>query len=270
MDAGSPAVDLVVREYGASGRPVLVVLHGLLGSSRNWHSVARELEEELHVLAVDLRNHGDSPHAAVHHTAAMAADVLRLLDRRGIPSVHLLGHSMGGKVAMRLACEAPERVDVPVIVDVAPRAYPAGSRELAAMERVTLATLRSRRDADRQLAAAIPEPELRQFLLTNLAYDGQGTYSWKVNLSVLREQVDATREAPLRPEHRFERRCWFVIGGRSDFVTADDHALIRRHFPLAQLVTLKNSGHNPHMDARDDLIALLRRAYRPEGRVSPG
>jgi pimeloyl-ACP methyl ester carboxylesterase len=261
ITASQDTVELAGREAGREGGPRICILHGLLGSSRNWTTVARGLEDRFHVLALDLRNHGASPHARPHSTASMARDVERALRERSFAPAHLLGHSMGGKVAMKIACRSPELVRVPVIVDVAPRAYPAGSREIAAMQQVDLGTLSQRRDADRQLEAAIPERELRQFLLTNLVHDREHGYAWRVNLPVLAAEVDDTRGPPLDPDDRFDRKIWFVVGGRSQFVTAEDRAVIRRHFPRAAIVTFEQSGHNPHMDAQQDLLQFLGRVF---------
>src|SRR5690606_16173510 len=115
---------LAHRDFGGEGKPPLVVLHGLLGSARNWQSAGRDLAADFHVCALDLRNHGDSFHAREMTYAIMADDVCAWLDARGWQRVRLMGHSMGGKVAMVLACRFPERVEKLVAVDIAPKAYP--------------------------------------------------------------------------------------------------------------------------------------------------
>src|SRR5262245_22188729 len=118
-------VELFCRDWGGEGRPPLVVLHGLLGSSRNWQTAGGDLAKAgaAHVMALDLRNHGKSPHADVMSYDAMVADVLTWMDARGLTRVSLMGHSMGGKVAMALACRHPERVERLIVVDIAPRDY---------------------------------------------------------------------------------------------------------------------------------------------------
>src|SRR5690606_24200481 len=121
MDA-SRIVTLAHRDLGGEGKPPLVVLRGLLGSSRNWMAAGKDLSPDFHVMALDLRNHGESGHAPEHNYLTMTNDVLAWLDEAGLERVRLMGHSMGGKTAMRLACLAPERVEALVVVDIAPRA----------------------------------------------------------------------------------------------------------------------------------------------------
>ena len=125
------------------------------------------------------------------------------------------------------------------------------------MMAVDLSSLRTRRDADRQLARTISDRGLRQFLLTNLSYS-QGRYSWRLNLTALRQDLKQLRSPPLNPSDEFVGPTYFVIGGRSGFVEPDDEALIRRHFPAAQLHRIESSGHNPHMEAREELVQFLR------------
>ena len=138
------------RDLGGAGNPPLVLLHGMLGSSRNWQTAGRDLAARFHVLAVDLRNHGVSPHAPTMTYSEMVADVLAWLDAQGLASVTLLGHSMGGKVAMLLACRHPERVSRLLVVDIAPKDYQwVGHRaSFAAMNELNLADLRSRAQID--------------------------------------------------------------------------------------------------------------------------
>ena len=151
------------RDLGGAGRPPLVILHGFLGSSRNWQTAGADLASRFHVCALDLRNHGASPHADAMSYAAMAADVAAWLDARAAGPVTLVGHSMGGKVAMLLACRGPERVGRLVVVDIAPRDYSAARHqaEFAAMNGLDLASLRSRADAERDLEAAVPDWAMR-------------------------------------------------------------------------------------------------------------
>ncbi len=147
-------VTLNYRDLGGTGRPPLVILHGLLGSSRNWQAAGRALAERYHVLALDLRGHGQSPHARPVTYEAMAGDVMAWLDARELGRVSLLGHSMGGKVAMLLACRNPDRVERLFVVDVAPKGYRwASNREaFAAMNELDLTSLGSRAEAERALA----------------------------------------------------------------------------------------------------------------------
>ena len=171
---------LAVRELGGAGAP-LVVLHGLLGSARNWQSAGVALAARGHrVLAPDLRNHGVSPWGDDCSYAALAGDVVACLERLALGPVHLVGHSMGGKAAMRLAVARPDLVARLTIVDIAPRAYADRVRvEFAAMNALDLAAVTSRKDAEARLAAQVPEWGMRQFILTNLGQDPAGRWRWR-------------------------------------------------------------------------------------------
>ena len=150
------AVPLHHRDFGGEGTPPFVILHGMLGSSRNWQTVGRDLAARRRTFALDLRNHGESPHADVMTYDSMAADVLAWLDARAIEAADFIGHSMGGKVAMVLACRHPERVHRLIVVDIAPKPYawPAHRVEFAAMKGLDRASLRSRAEAESRLEAA--------------------------------------------------------------------------------------------------------------------
>jgi esterase len=184
----------------------------------------------------------------------MSRDVIEWLDANGIRRAHILGHSMGGKVAMRLACREPERVDLLFVVDIAPKAYGAGSTEVEALRRLDVASLKSRAEADDLLRASIPDRAARQFLLMNLTRDGQGGFRWLVNLPALEAAIPELRASPLEPGDIFEGNALFILGGRSTFVAAADEPLIRRHFPRAEIVRLAGTDHNPHVE---DLTAFV-------------
>jgi len=182
----SAPLPLIVRELGGAGAP-LVVLHGLLGSSRNWQSAGVALAERGHrVLAPDLRNHGSSPWGDDCSYAALSADVVAMLDRLALGPVHLVGHSMGGKAAMRLVMDRPDLVARLTVVDIAPRAYSDRVRvEFAAMSALDLSAVKSRKDAEEKLAAQVSEWGMRQFILTNLGQDAEGRWRWTVNREAL-------------------------------------------------------------------------------------
>ena len=162
------------KTFGQHGKPV-IILHGLFGSLENWASQARALSAQFSVTAVDLRNHGRSPHRPEMGFSQMADDVVQLMDSMNIDTAHIIGHSMGGKTAMQLALDCPDRVDRLVVVDIAPREYPPHHEEIfAALNSIDLAGLTSRNDADRQISAAVPELAIRSFLLKNLQRTEQG------------------------------------------------------------------------------------------------
>ena len=259
LHRGLPAVPvplpLIVRELGGSGAP-LVVLHGLLGSSRNWQSAGVALAERGHrVLAPDLRNHGSSPWADDCSYAALALDVIALLDGLSLGPVHLVGHSMGGKVAMRLVMERPDLVARLTIVDIAPRAYSDRIRvEFAAMSALDLAAVKSRKDAEEKLATQVSEWGMRQFILTNLGQDAEGHWRWTVNREALTHSLPEILGNSLAVGEVWDGPTRFLRGGKSNYIRDEDFAAIRAHFPQAEVVTLPDSGHNPHFEARAGFV----------------
>lgn len=248
---------LAHRDFGGEGREPLVILHGLLGSSRNWQTAGRDLAAHFHVCALDLRNHGESFHARETSYAIMADDVAAWLDANGCARAFVIGHSMGGKVAMRLACARPERVAKLLVVDIAPRAYPRShQREFAAMHALDLAAVRTRQDAEKQLEPLVPDWPMRQFLLGNLERRPDGRFRWTIDLPALTEALPALEAEFLGGDERFEGEVLFVLGGRSRYFASGDEARATAHFPRARFVTLPESGHNPHFDARERFVEI--------------
>lgn len=240
------------RDLGGAGRPPLVLLHGLLGSSRNWQTVGADLAAQYHVSALDLPNHGRSPQGETMTYAAMMADVIAWLDKQGLVRVTLVGHSMGGKVAMLLACRHPERVERLVVVDIAPRDYcwPGHRASFAAMNELNPGDLKSRAEAELRFEARVPSWPMRKFLATNLERAADGTWCWQINLPVLTRALPEMERNPLGPHDRFAGPARFIAGGKSSYIEARDHGVIRTHFPAAAILTLADSGHNPHLEAR--------------------
>lgn len=248
------------RDLGGAGRPPLVLLHGMLGSSRNWVSAGADLAENFHVLAPDLRNHGGSSHDVEMTYEAMAADVLAWLDHEGIGRANVLGHSMGGKVAMLLACRQPARVGRLLVVDIAPRDYfwPAHRETFAALNELPLDGLRSRGDAETHFAKRVPDLGLRKFLATNLTADPDGRWRWQVNLPVLTAALPHLEGNPLAPADRFSGPTLFVAGGKSTYIESRDHDAIRTHFPGAGITVIADSRHSPHMETRPEFVRTVR------------
>lgn len=250
---------LAHRDFGAAGNPPLVILHGLLGSSRNWQTVGRDLAARFHARALDLRNHGASPHADDCGFGAMMDDVLGWLDREGIARTTLLGHSLGGKVAMLLACRHPDRVERLFVVDIAPRNYlsQAHRAEFAAMNELDLATLQSRGEAELRFEGRVPDWSMRKFLATNLDRTEAGGWRWMVNLPALTDALPLIERDSLTEGDRFGGPTHFILGGKSRYVLPTDEGKIRRHFPHATLTSLPDAGHNPHMENREQFVKTV-------------
>lgn len=237
----------------------MILLHGLLGSSRNWQTTGRDLAAQYHVVALDARNHGRSDHADQMGYDVLAGDLCTWMDAQSLAKVILVGHSMGGKTAMLFACRHPARVERLVVVDIAPVDYlwPAHRAEFAAMLELNLATLQSRAEAEHHFADRVADPGMRKFLATNLERDGNGRWRWLINLPVLTEALADLEKKPLRIEDRFDGPALFIAGGKSRYVLATDHSKIRQHFPAARIETIPDCGHNPHMEKRDEFVRLV-------------
>lgn len=209
------------------------------------------------MLALDLRNHGRSPHAEEMTFGAMVADVLAWMDVQGITRASVMGHSLGGKVAMLLACRHPERVEKLYVVDVAPKDYAlmGHANDFAALNELDLRTLQSRGEAEMRFEARVPSFGMRKFLATNLEREPEtNTWRWIVNLPVLTATLPELAKNSLVANDRFGGPTLFINGGRSRYVEADDHALIQAHFPQARIEVVAESGHNPHMDGRVEFV----------------
>jgi pimeloyl-ACP methyl ester carboxylesterase len=252
-------VTLFHRDLGGAGRPPLVLLHGMLGSSRNWQSAGTDLAAQFHVFAPDMRNHGRSPHADEMTYELMMEDVLAWLDARGRPRASFVGHSMGGKVAMLLACRHPERVERLIAVDIAPKDYFwSGHRQsFAAMNELNLADLHSRAEAELRFEARVPSFSMRKFLTTNLERDEAGHWRWLINLPVVTAALPVLEKNPLTSADTFSGPALFIAGGKSHYIEPADHAAIRTHFPAARVTTIAGSGHNPHMETRAAFVAAV-------------
>ena len=237
--------------------PSLVVLHGLYGSSRSWSSPARVLSSSFDVTLLDLRNHGRSGHDDDCSWSAMAADVRETLDGLGLERPLLLGHSLGGKVAMRFAADWPESIRGLVIADIAPRRYQPDAQPLEAMLALDLEAVERRSDADRMLAAAIPDATLRGFLLTNLVREGEG-YRWQANLSALHRSLDELGSPPLGFGETYAGETLFVVGAFSGYWRGDDLEQARAFFPRAVAVSVPGSGHNVHVENTEAFCDAVR------------
>jgi esterase len=236
-------VKLAYREQGAGAVPVLL-LHGLFGAGDNLGALARQIAVQRRVLMVDLRNHGQSPHAPTMTLAEMADDVRVLLDDLAIERVDLVGHSLGGKVAMQFALQHPARVRRLVVVDIAPVAYPRGHDAVfAALHAVDLATVQNRRDAEAMMAPVIAEPMLRQFLLKSLDRRDSG-FAWRFNLPALEVNYEDLRAAPWGQS--FRGPTLFVRGELSDYIAPMHESALFALFPGARIETIAGAGHWVH------------------------
>lgn len=250
-------------ERGAG--PPVALLHGLYGQGSNLASVQRRLAEGRRVISLDLRNHGASPHAPTMSYPDMAEDVLETLRARGALPCALVGHSMGGKVAMCAALDAPAAVSRLLVADVAPVAYDHAKihgRYIAAMSALKLHPGLTRNDADAELVPAVPDLATRGFLLLNLKLGA--TPSWRLNLEAIGSALPGLVGWPETEGARYPGPTLFVAGARSDYVLPAYRPAIHALFPQARFVTLKAAGHWLHADDPDGFARVVE-AFVPAG-----
>lgn len=224
------------------------MLHGLLGSSDNWHSHARKFAERYRVFSLDARNHGRSPNSEEFNYRLMVEDVREFIEQQKLGSVSLLGHSMGGKTAMLLAVKYPELVDRLVVVDIAPKeSSPNLDDVFDALFSLDLSTFRFRKEIDEALARKLKNATTRQFVMKNLKRNENGGFSWKVNLDVVHRNLhDVNTSVPT--ERPFTKPTLFVRGANSRYILDEDLELIQEIFPNSKLATIPNAGHWVHAD----------------------
>ncbi len=250
---GYPMLNFV-RNGPETGLP-LIVAHGLFGSVRNWGVLSKRLAETRPVITVDMRNHGESPWLEAHSYKDLAEDLAEVIDYVG-GRADVLGHSMGGKAAMVLALHRPELVARLVVADIAPVGYThTQSHLIAAMNSVDLSKVKTRRDADAQLAQAIPEAGVRAFLLQSLDLTGSRP-RWRLNLEILaRDMAEILDFPPLSA--RFDDPTLFLTGANSDYVTPQHHDEIARLFPAAKFQQIADAGHWLHAENPRDFEAAV-------------
>lgn len=237
--------------------PPLVVLHGLMGSARNWAGIARRLADGYAVHVLDARNHGDSPRAATMTYAEMAADIRDFIAARGLDRPVVLGHSMGGKTAMTLALGHGAAIGGLIVADIAPVAYTVGFMgHVEAMRALDLAAIARRADADAALADAVSEPGVRAFLLHNLV-SRDGGYGWQVDLEAVAANAEALAGFAAAAG-TYDGPTLLLRGSASGYVRPEHEDAIRRLFPRAAIETMEGAGHWLHAERPDDFAGRVR------------
>ncbi|MEZ0005262.1 esterase [Flavobacterium sp. 28YEA47A] len=237
------------------GKPLLI-LHGFLGMSDNWKTFAGQIASEgfqLHIL--DLRNHGRSFHSDVFTYEAMVQDVLEYCQGHNLDKVSILGHSMGGKVAMFFATTYPEKVDKLIVADIGPKYYrPHHQDILAGLNAVDLSHKPDRSQVEEILKEYVSDFGTRQFLMKSLYWIEPGQLAFRFNLPVFNEQIDNIGEA-LPDNALFEKPTLFLRGGNSNYIKDEDFETIRRHFPNSEIKTIPNAGHWLHAENPKDFYS---------------
>jgi pimeloyl-ACP methyl ester carboxylesterase len=240
----------------------LIILHGLFGSHRNWHAIARQLSKTRKVYALDMRNHGQSPHSQHMNYPLMAEDIRLFIEQQiqpsGTTSVDIIAHSMGGKAAMWFALLYPNKIAKLVIIDIAPVTYSHNFSEVFnAFQAVPLAHLTSREQAESYLTPWISSQDLRQFLLQNLQCK-QGSYIWRLNLNAIQHAITEITAFPtIENITPFTRKVLFIGGHQSDYLTIENRQITRKLFPKASFSMIKSAGHWLHVEQPELLIQLI-------------
>lgn len=235
------------RKLGESGIP-MVILHGLFGSGDNWQSHAKNWSAHFPVYLIDNRNHGHSGHDEEMNYDVMAADLKETLDALSLEKIHLMGHSMGGKVAMRFAQLYPHYILSLIVVDMGIKTYPPHHDVIfQGLANVQVQNCPSRKEAEERLSAFVSDISTRQFLLKNLFWRSETQLDWRFNLVVLKANIDHIL-ASLSSE---VVKCpsLFLYGGKSNYVLPEDASNIQRVFPNASLRCIENAGHWVHVES---------------------
>lgn len=250
---------LFAREIG-EGTPPVIVLHGLLGASDNWLTLSRDWAKQRRVFLLDLRNHGRSPHSEDHTYTAMADDLYEFMTDHDLRQAILLGHSMGGKVAMTFSLTYPHKVERLIVVDISPAGSqtPEFVKILEILQALDISGLRSRQEADERLSAYIPGAGLRAFLLKNLVRNQNGGFSWRVNLEALyRNRRLIAGEIAADDDAAYDGPTLFLRGEKSPYIRDADIPIIRKKFPRARIITVPNAGHWVHADQPEAVLQVV-------------
>jgi len=233
------------------GNP-LFILHGLFGMSDNWLTLGRKFSEHFEVHLLDLRNHGRSFHDDVMDYEVMVQDILKYLEDHNLNNINLLGHSMGGKVAMFFAVLHPEKVEKLIVADIAPKNYPNRHQFIFdALDKVDFNLIKTREDVGKILSQSITNQGIVQFLLKNVYHKTQTTLDWRFNKIDLQKNYELLNE-PLPSFYTFDKETLFLKGGNSDYILPQDIHTISAHFPNVQIKTISNAGHWLHAENPDE------------------
>ncbi len=241
-------LQLNYKKYGQSNTK-LIILHGFLGSLDNWHTLATEwAKNDIEVYTIDQRNHGKSPHTEHHTIDLMVEDVKDFMEQQGITKTNMMGHSMGGKVAMQFALTYPELLDKLIVVDIAPRSYNHGHDDIFnAIHHVSLETTQTRKEVEEAMMPYLGDFGTRQFIMKGLERSDDGKYHWKFNVETLDRDYENVLEQTFS-DKQFLGDVLFLKGSLSLYIQEKDFAEIKKLFPNSRIQTIENAGHWLHAD----------------------
>ena len=245
---------LFFRKYG-SGQP-LIILHGLFGQSDNWNTLAKQFSEhQLEVYTVDLRNHGHSPWSDDWNYPVMSKDILEFIYDHNLQNVILLGHSLGGKVAMQFAFEHPDKLSKLIVVDIAPRDYPPiQDAVIKGLLSVDLSVLKTRKKVVEQLSLHVKDAGTKLLLSKNLFWKEEDQLGWRFNLKILSEKYETIAKNIPTQKNNSPVQTLFIRGENSNYISESDKPVIFKMFPKTEFATVKNSGHWIHADKPNEFF----------------
>ncbi|WP_324218444.1 alpha/beta fold hydrolase [Flavobacterium sp.] len=243
---------MLYSKIEGEGKP-LVILHGFLGMSDNWKTLGTQYAQEgFQVHMLDLRNHGRSFHSEQFDYEVMVQDVLAYCEANNLISINILGHSMGGKIAMLYATTYPEKVEKLIVADIGPKFYPQHHQAiLEGLNAVDFSQKPTRTEVEETLAKYITDFGTRQFLMKSLYWKEPGQLAFRFNLDVFNKSMEQIGTA--LPENAiFEKSTLFLRGANSNYILEEDFSTIKHHFPTAEIITIKNAGHWLHAENPED------------------
>ena len=247
-------MELFYKKQG-QGQP-LIILHGLMGMLDNWATPAKTLAEHFEVYLVDQRNHGHSGHSSEFSYQNMSDDLYEFIETHKLEGAHVLGHSMGGKTAMKFAQNNPNMLDKLIIADIAPRAYEVHHQQiLSGLLAIDLDKIKKRSEADIVLQEYIPEFGVRQFLLKNLYWPEKGRLAWRFNLDVINSTIEQIGEEVI--DRQYDGETLFVRGENSNYILDSDKEMIDIYFPNSKIKTITNSGHWVHAEQPEKFLKYV-------------
>lgn len=248
-------MNLFYRQMG-EGQPV-IILHGIFGISDNWVTIGRRLAEKFEVFILDQRNHGQSPHSSTFNYYSLVDDLYEFIENHQLVNPIIIGHSMGGKVAMNFALDNPAKVEKLIVVDISTRHYPARQEHLEiirAMLSVDFDAVSNRNEIEEIISSSVKSSRIQMFIMKNLYRIGKNRFSWRLNVKNIYENIDNVFEGISSP-YTFEKPSLFIKGGKSDYIIDEDIDPILKKFPLAQFKTIEGASHWVHADNPDELCA---------------
>lgn len=252
-------MELFFRRYGNMGDQPIIILHGLFGISDNWVSYARRIAMEgFDVFVVDQRNHGQSPQSDNFNYLALTDDLFDFIDEQEIKDPIIIGHSMGGKVAMRFALENPHMLKKLVVVDITLKEY--GPRDhhmkiIEAMKSVDFNNITKRSEVEEKLSRLIPDFKIRQFIMKNLHRKDKNQFEWRIYIEGLENSLEQMFDG-IETIEKFEKPTLFIKGGASDYILLEDFPQIRYNFPNAEIITIAGATHWVHVEAMERFYQL--------------